>query len=164
MAIKAIDACSPDDSSTSISRLEARGDICWPRLSSRSVSPAIAETTTTTRSPAATKRAMRSATALMRSISPTDVPPYFCTSKRPTDANLQALGGGALANPVRHRIERRGEPLRLVAAAGASHVCFAAALGADLRTDEADNLAGVDAAGNRLANAGYQAHFLAAMR
>jgi hypothetical protein len=44
------------------------------------VVPAIAETTTATRSPAATCLATRPATLRMRSRSATEVPPYFCTT------------------------------------------------------------------------------------
>jgi hypothetical protein len=41
------------------------------------VSPAIADTTTTIRLPASRDLTTRSATALIRSIDPTEVPPYF---------------------------------------------------------------------------------------
>ena len=40
----------------------------------------IAETTTTTSWPCSRARTIRSAMTLMRSVSPTEVPPYFCTT------------------------------------------------------------------------------------
>ena len=43
------------------------------------VSP-IAETTATTSWPCSRARTIRSATELIRSVSPTEVPPYFCTT------------------------------------------------------------------------------------
>src|SRR6266403_1245211 len=48
-------------------------------LRSRLVSPAIAETTTTTSWPSLRAASARRATLRMRSASATDVPPYFCT-------------------------------------------------------------------------------------
>src|SRR5258708_7342006 len=81
MAVKAIVVCSPVASNTSISRSLGKG---MSSLASRirlSVTPLIAETTTTMRSPLVWYLATRAATCLMRSVLPTEVPPYFCTIK-----------------------------------------------------------------------------------
>ena len=59
-------------------------DTSWARRSRSSVVLPMAETTTTTSSPARRVRTMCSATARMRSGSATDVPPNFCTSRLTT--------------------------------------------------------------------------------
>ena len=79
MASSAIATCSPVASSTSISRAGGRTLMDLASLISRSVSPDMADTTTTTWWPCARARCTRSATAPMRSGLPMDVPPYFCT-------------------------------------------------------------------------------------
>src|SRR5436190_23051298 len=79
MAVRAMVVCSPVARSTSISRSFGNGMISlasWMRLS---VTPLIAETTTTIWSPPARYFATRAATFLIRSVLPTEVPPYFCT-------------------------------------------------------------------------------------
>jgi hypothetical protein len=71
--------CSPVARITSSSRSLGRSAIWWASPINRSVSPAMAETTTTTSWPAARARVTRRATFWMRSGSPTEVPPYFWT-------------------------------------------------------------------------------------
>ena len=66
------------DPSPAAARL-LRASRCASAISSSVVLP-IAETTTATRSPAAARAATRRATCRRRSIDPTDVPPYFCTT------------------------------------------------------------------------------------
>src|SRR3990172_1300054 len=70
---------SPVESSMSISRSSGVSEICCARFMSFSVSPLIADTTTTTRCPSFLALATLLATFLMRSMLPTDVPPYFWT-------------------------------------------------------------------------------------
>ena len=71
---------SPAVRSMSSSRGSGTG-VMSEALSRRSsvVSP-MAETTTTTSWPCSRARTIRSATPRMRSVSPTEVPPYFCTT------------------------------------------------------------------------------------
>ena len=69
--------CSPVARMTSSSRSFGRSDILCASPINRSVSPAMAETTTTTSWPAARAKVARRATFLIRSGSPTEVPPYF---------------------------------------------------------------------------------------
>ena len=77
MAARAMVVCSPVASSTSISRSLGSGMISLASLIRLSVTPLMAETTTTTWSPLARYLATRAATFLMRSGLPTEVPPYF---------------------------------------------------------------------------------------
>ena len=77
MAVSAMVCCSPVASSTSISRSLGSGMISLASLIKLSVTPLIAETTTTIWSPCARYLATRAATFLMRSVLPTEVPPYF---------------------------------------------------------------------------------------
>jgi hypothetical protein len=77
IAVSAIVVCSPVASSTSISRSTGNGMISLASLIRLSVTPLIAETTTTIWSPWARYLATRAATFLMRSVFPTEVPPYF---------------------------------------------------------------------------------------
>ena len=76
-ATNPIETCSPVATTTSCSRWLGRSEICETRLSSRFVSPDIAETTTTTSLPSFCVAMHRRATFLIRSMSPTEVPPYF---------------------------------------------------------------------------------------
>jgi hypothetical protein len=69
--------CSPVATTTSCSRSLGRSESAATSLSSRFVSPDMAETTTTTSWPAFWAAMQRRATFLMRSVSPTEVPPYF---------------------------------------------------------------------------------------
>src|SRR3954447_12977483 len=71
--------CSPVAATTSSSRGSGSRASSRARPSSRLVSPAIADTTTTSWCPSAWNRATRRATLRMRSVVPTDVPPYFWT-------------------------------------------------------------------------------------
>ena len=80
MLSKALEMRSPDDNRRSISRSLPLGLICLAIANSLSVSPAIAETTTIISTPVFRIRATRSATFLIRSMLPTEVPPYFCTT------------------------------------------------------------------------------------
>ena len=79
--------CSPVAATTSCSRSSGRSLNAWVSLRSRLVSPDMAETTTTTSLPARCVASARRATFLMRSTSPTEVPPYFWTM-RATDRGL----------------------------------------------------------------------------
>src|ERR1017187_10311373 len=79
MAVKAMVVCSPVASRTSISRSLGRGMSSLAILMRLSVTPLMAETTTTIWSPLARYLATRAATFLMRSGLPTEVPPYFWT-------------------------------------------------------------------------------------
>ena len=69
--------CSPVEAITSSSRSSGRSEICLARPSSRFVSPDIADTITTTSCPWRCVARQRRATARMRSMVPTEVPPYF---------------------------------------------------------------------------------------
>ena len=80
----AIEMRSPEVSSMSISRAVGSRDTSWASRSRSSVVLPIAETTTTTSSPARRVRTMCSATARIRSGSATEVPPNFCTSRLTT--------------------------------------------------------------------------------
>jgi hypothetical protein len=77
MAVSAMVCCSPVASSMSISRSLGSGMMSLASLIRPSVTPLMAETTTTTWSPCARYLATRAATFLMRSVLPTEVPPYF---------------------------------------------------------------------------------------
>ena len=81
MAMSAMVVCSPVERSTSISRSEGFCETCRARLMRLSVTPLIAETTTTTRCPASCVATTRRATLRMRCGLPTDVPPYFWTMR-----------------------------------------------------------------------------------
>src|SRR5690242_949237 len=89
--------CSPVASRTSISRSLGSGIISLANLIRLSVTPLMAETTTTTRSPPARYLATRSATLLMRAVFPTDVPPYFWTIKAMVKLSIKVL------HPNHHR-------------------------------------------------------------
>src|SRR5512147_394803 len=80
MARRAEVTCSPVEISTSVSL--SSGNLLIPAASfkSLSVSPDMAETTTTMLSPLSLYRMTLSATFLIRSILPTEVPPYLCTT------------------------------------------------------------------------------------
>jgi hypothetical protein len=102
MESSAMVTCSPVDSSTSNSRAGALALISSARASSRLVSPLIADTTTTMSSPRARAAATLSATALIRSTVPTEVPPYFSTIKDMGSApekvgDLTLFAGSSLA-------------------------------------------------------------------
>src|SRR5439155_23262558 len=73
------DTCSPVETTTSCSRWLGRLAMSLVSLSRRLVSPAMAETTTTTSCPSLRAEIALRATLRMRSASPTEVPPYFCT-------------------------------------------------------------------------------------
>ena len=79
MLRRAMETCSPVESSISISRRLGLGEIAWAKLTRVSVVFPIAETTTTTEWPSRTVFWTRWATAWMRSTVPTEVPPYFWT-------------------------------------------------------------------------------------
>jgi hypothetical protein len=78
-AVSPMLTCSPVAATTSCSRSSGRGLTSRVRFSRRFVSPAIAETTTTTSWPSLWVSRARRATPLMRSVSFTEVPPYFWT-------------------------------------------------------------------------------------
>ena len=73
--------CSPVANSTSNSRSVGSSATSRASLSRPSVTPDIAETTTTTWFPARWVASTRRATWRMRSGVPTDVPPYFWTRR-----------------------------------------------------------------------------------
>ncbi len=77
MAKSAMVTRSPVDMSMSISRGSGLSLTCAARLISLSVSPLMAESTTTTSWPSSLVRQTRRATFLIRSGLPTEVPPYF---------------------------------------------------------------------------------------
>jgi hypothetical protein len=89
MATRATETCSPVATNTSDSRASGCEDKSLASFSKRLVSPAMAETTTMTRFPAARVTATRCATARMRSMLPTEVPPYFWTINATALACLQ---------------------------------------------------------------------------
>src|SRR5690242_4852599 len=104
------ETCSPVDTTTSCSRWLGRLASWFVNLSSRFVSPAIALTTTTTSLPALRAASARRATLRMRSRSPTEVPPYFCTRSAMSEPARDRHGSS-----VRHRRgedAQRGAPLR----------------------------------------------------
>src|SRR3954468_5243375 len=84
--------CSPVETTTSCSRWLGFLATSVVSLSSRLVSPDMAETTTTTSWPALRAKRARRATLRMRSMSPTEVPPYFCTTSM--DDRSEAAGDG----------------------------------------------------------------------
>src|SRR5207302_8209182 len=71
--------CSPVDTTTSYSRGSGSLWTSFASAMSLLVSPLIAETTTTSWWPPALKAEILPATALIRSVVPTEVPPNFCT-------------------------------------------------------------------------------------
>ena len=81
IASSAIEIRSPAVSSMSSSRPGGTGLTRLARSISSSVESPIAETTTTTWSPASRVATMRRATRLMPSASATEEPPYFCTTR-----------------------------------------------------------------------------------
>jgi hypothetical protein len=95
IAVRAIVVCSPVDSSTSISRSVGLGETSRASLMSPSVTPLIADTTTTTLCPASCVSMTRRATFTMRSGLPTEVPPYFCT------ISAMGKGVGSIRQPSR---------------------------------------------------------------
>ncbi|OIQ64376.1 hypothetical protein GALL_540730 [mine drainage metagenome] len=81
IASSAIEMRSPAVSSMSSSRFGGTGEISWARSRSSSVVSPMAETTTTTSSPARFASVIRFATRLMDSALATDEPPYFWTMR-----------------------------------------------------------------------------------
>src|SRR5215469_3715033 len=81
IASSAIEIRSPAVSSMSSSRPGGAGLTWFARSRSSSVVSPMADTTTTTRLPALRVATIRWATRLMPSASPTDDPPYFCTTR-----------------------------------------------------------------------------------
>src|SRR4030067_1253112 len=79
IARRAMVTRSPDERSRSISLSTGESVISCASAVSLSVSPLIADTTTPTSCPSSRVRATLRATFFMRSILPTDVPPYFWT-------------------------------------------------------------------------------------
>src|SRR5690349_17975472 len=73
--------CSPDATTTSYSLGSESADASRHSWTRRSVSPAIAETTTRTSLPASASRRTRVATLRMRSMPAIDVPPNFITMR-----------------------------------------------------------------------------------
>ena len=73
--------CSPAETTVSYSRASCRIEAERQSATSLLVSPAMAETTTATSLPASTSRFTCRATLRMRSMSATEVPPNFMTSR-----------------------------------------------------------------------------------
>ena len=96
IAQSAFEIRSPTEMSMSYSRGCGVGEIsCASRIRSSVVSP-IAERTPTTRLPASRAATSRRATPLIRSVSPTDVPPNFITTRsRPRGSASAATSGTA---------------------------------------------------------------------
>ncbi len=97
---------SPAVRSMSSSRGSGTGVIPLASRTSSSVVSPIAETTATTSLPASRVRTTRSATPEIRDASPTDVPPYFCTTmgmSRRVAAALLAAGSRAQTPSERFR-------------------------------------------------------------
>src|SRR5205085_1289082 len=81
IATSAQEIRSPTEASMSSSRGAGWSEISCARRIRSSVVPPIAETTATTRLPASLAAAQRRATRFSRSVSPTDVPPNFITTR-----------------------------------------------------------------------------------
>ena len=81
MASRPIVTCSPVATTTSYSRGSCSGAISLTHFTSWLVAPDMAETTTATSLPRATSAFTLLATFLMRSVSPTDVPPNLSTMR-----------------------------------------------------------------------------------
>src|SRR5690606_32964111 len=131
------------------------------RASRRLVSPLMAETTTTISSPPACADATLSATALMRSTLPTEVPPYFSTIiatcdypvTSPERARIKPVFGSQVK--ISRLLDARGQPLSAVVqsvvhgtGAGApalGHVGATAALAVEHRRELANEVSGVHA-------------------
>ena len=88
--------CSPDATTTSYSDGSWSAAASRHSWTSRSVSPAIAETTTRTSLPASASRLTRAATLRMRSIPPIEVPPNFITMR---DMGVRVFLVAAIAAP-----------------------------------------------------------------
>src|SRR3546814_7247848 len=73
--------CSPEATTTSYSQASYSRETSPHHLTSWLVVPDIADTTTATSLPASTSRLTRRATFLIRSTSPTEVPPNFITMR-----------------------------------------------------------------------------------
>src|SRR5215470_2567314 len=93
MASSPIVTCSPVAAMTSSSRGSGSGDISLASASRRFVSPLIADTTTTRRCPSRWYRATRFATFRIRSVLPTEVPPYFWTISATVASELAERDG-----------------------------------------------------------------------
>src|SRR4051795_9020381 len=97
IATSAIEIRSPAVSSMSSSRGGGSGDTCSARSMSSSVVSPMAETTTTTSLPERLASTIRCATRLTPSASPTEEPPYFCTTM-PTES--PGMGGWDAPHPT----------------------------------------------------------------
>ena len=86
--------CSPEATTASYSRASCSGAASRHQATSSLVLPAMAETTTATSWPASTSRLTWRATFLMRSMSATEVPPNFITSRAMGAAEILELAQG----------------------------------------------------------------------
>src|SRR5438067_2113566 len=112
IARSAVETVSPVERSTSTSRSSGRGAIFCESAMSRFVSPAIADTITTTSCPCARVATTRRATFRMRSTSPTLVPPYFWTISAialPRRLELRQRAPGRVRHPHDRVLQRRAE-------------------------------------------------------
>src|SRR5215471_15165303 len=107
MANRPAVTCSPEDTTASYSRASCSAAASRHQPTSRSVAPAMAETTTATSWPASTSRLTCRATLRMRSRSATDVPPNFITSRAmtvpdaPKGVNKQSVQARKVRAPAR---------------------------------------------------------------
>src|SRR6478609_1823693 len=97
MAVSAIVSCSPMARSMSISRAFGVSVSALALAMSSLVTPERADTTTTRPCPSSRDFLMRWATFLIRSISPTEVPPYFWTIKAMLETGLNGVPACRLA-------------------------------------------------------------------
>ena len=81
IASRPIVTCSPVATTTSYSRASCSGAISLTHFTSWLVAPDMAETTTATSLPRSTSALTLRATFLMRSVSPTEVPPNLRTMR-----------------------------------------------------------------------------------
>ena len=97
--------CSPDDTTASYSRASCSGAASRHHSTSSLVLPAMADTTTATSWPASTSRLTWRATLRMRSMSATEVPPNFITSR--AMAGFRERRAAEQSTRTATRVERR---------------------------------------------------------
>src|SRR5690554_43260 len=172
MASRPMVTCSPVDRITSSSRGSGSSLISLASAISRLVSPLMAETTITSSCPSALNFLIFSATWVMRSTLPTEVPPNFwtisaicCTNPhavigcpiccvRPQGRPLKSL---LLRHPVGRAVQRCVQGGN-VGATTLRHVRATAALAADGLGSLANQIAGLDPAGQVAGDTGHQDH------
>src|SRR5579859_1971649 len=161
-----METCSPDAKSTSSSRRLGRGVRRWAKPKSRSVSPAMAETTTTTSWPSARVAATLPATSSIRSQSATEVPPYFWTMRakgNPVRGVRPAESSYFSPDPLRDGLQG---PIQFgrIGAARLGHVRAPTALAAHLLGHHVHELTGLHLGGEIGGHPRDQAHLPVAGR